>query len=160
MDIPNAVVLDLAKAAVGACAGAAFALLFRKVLKPAFEQLFLEKRRLRRDWTGVIRWPDVGEHTLQVSLRKLGYTVSGRLLFTTGVHQGKAYRLTGRFAHGTLTFTYWPVDAASVSQGSGTFLLLNDGERLAGAFAYHGQTSNAVETIACELAALGATPHA
>ncbi len=140
----------LASAAIGAAATP----FLKDFVYPWIIELLREPTKLKPTFIGAIKWADAGDHKLTVRIRKLGYRVSGTILFTEGKQKGKEYKLAGRYSQGLLTFTYHPKDSASTSQGSGTFLRLRDGELFRGHFAYFGQTHGHVETVACDLSAV------
>lgn len=149
----------LTKIAVSGAAGALALQAWKTVIKPAIEQQFQEPLVLRREWQGTIHWADPGDHDIQMSIKKVGFSVSGTLLFTSGKYRGRKYILAGRFSHLTLTFTYHPVNRTQVSQGSGTFLLREEADQLIGYFAYHAKGGNVIETVPCIFKALSGSPE-
>jgi hypothetical protein len=144
----------LAKVAMSGAAGAVALQLWKKLVKPAFEQYFQEPLKLHREWSGTIHWTEPGDHDIYMNIKKVGFSVSGTLLFTSGKYKGRKYKLTGRFAHLTLTFTYEPVNREQISQGSGTFLLREETDQLIGYIAYHARTDNVIETVPCRFTSL------
>ena len=145
---------DLLPKLGSAAIGAAATPILKDFVYPWLIELLREPTKLRSTYTGTIKWEDVGDHKMSVRLRKLGYKISGSILFVEGKHKGKEYKLTGRYSHGLLTFTYQSKDSASTSQGSGTFQRLRDGELFSGYFAYFGQSAGQVETVHCDLNAV------
>lgn len=143
--------LNLVKVVISAIAGAGIGVFFRDVVKPWFEQLFYEPLSLKRQWKGILRWEDSGDHEIRVTLNKRGYSVSGRLRFTSGIHKGKEYKLVGRFSHLTLSFIYKPIKKDQISQSSATFILLDETDLLRGCFAYRSKGSTEIGSVPCDL---------
>lgn len=119
-------------------------------LHPLLIEWFTEKTKLHPHFVAHIKWNEAEGHTLSMSIKKLGYGVTGTLRFLDGKHSGKEYILKGRYDHGLLTFTYVATDDRSKSQGSGTFKRNKDGDAFAGYFAYVSQTGGKIETVASE----------
>ncbi|MGE8450766.1 MAG: hypothetical protein ACN6OP_09170 [Pseudomonadales bacterium] len=131
---------------VGAIAVASW----ERLLHPLLIELFTEKTKLHPHFVSHLKWNDNDPHKLSMSIKKLGYGVTGTLRFLDGKHSGKEYALKGRYDHGLLTFTYVATDDRSKSQGSGTFKRTKDGEAFAGYFAYVSQSSGKIETVTSE----------
>jgi len=131
----------------------------KDVAYPWFKEFRREPAKLKSTYVGTINPEGVGSHKISVHLRRSGYKVSGLLLFEEGNHNGKEYKLTGRYSHGLLTFTYWPKDSAGTSEGSGTFQRLPNGDLFSGYLAYSGQSASQVRTIHCDLDAAPPKPH-
>jgi len=146
-------VISLAASAIGGV----LVFAWHSVIYPFLIERFKEPTKLAPEYYGTLDFGHGPTHRISVTVRKLGYRVTGLIRFTEGEHQGKEYELEGRYSHGSLTFTYWALNKASTSQGAGTFQRRHDGQLFVGAFAYYSQGQDAVSTVACALAPAGAT---
>lgn len=132
-------------------AGAIATPLVKDIILPWATEISREPTKLDERYDGVLEWPIVGNHRISLRPKKVGNRVTGILVFLEGIHAGKDYKISGRYSHGLLTFTYRPTDKRSTSSGSGTFQRLEDGTLLSGFFSYISQTSNRVQSISCDL---------
>ena len=121
---------------------------YKKMIIPFIKENFTERVKIHDKWHGNFDFGSGNSHGIKLTLKKLGNNISGELEFTTeGKHHLKSYPIKGRFSSNILSFTYYPNDAKSTSQGSGTFERLNDGQLLKGQFAYYSQGQNKIDSI-------------
>ena len=131
--------------------GALITPFWNHILYPRIIQVFAERTKLHRQYVAELRWADVGTHKLSMSVKKVGYKVTGTLRFIEGkANLGKEYELKGRYYHGLLTFTFVAMDPASISQGSGAFNSKSDGEAFVGYLTYISQSNGEIEAIDCK----------
>lgn len=141
------IIANLAAAAIGGIV----VFSWERLIYPLFVQAFREPTKLASEYAGLLDFGRGPHHKISIRLNKRGYRITGTLRFTEGRHQGKEYALAGRYWHGLLTFTYWPLDQSSTSQGTATFQRLRDGTVLRGQFAYYSQDADQVSSVLCEL---------
>ncbi len=141
------IALGLATAAIGSM----LTLTWNRVLYPARIEFFVEKTKLADEYKGILKFDDQLTEEISLRVKKFGYGVKGQLRFTEGTNVGQEYAINGHYSQGFLAFTYAAKSADSTSQGSATFLRVQDGNALKGAFVYNRQKKDKLSTIKCTL---------
>lgn len=128
----------------------AFRVYWLKILQPWYENRLYQGAVIEGDWTTTIDFPDGNTNTHRITLRRVGYAVSGVANCVSGYSEGQTYEFTGTFKNLLLTGTYQVTNSRSLERGTFTLMLVQGGARLQGYLSYYDNMVHSVRSAPCE----------
>lgn len=150
----NALALSLVAGVVSGVIASLIVFAFRvywlKILQPWYENRLYQGAVIEGDWTTTIDFPDGTTNTHRITLRRVGYTVSGVANCVSGYSEGQTYEFAGTFKNLLLTGTYQVTNSRSLERGTFTLMLVQGGARLQGYLSYYDNLVHSVRSAPCE----------
>lgn len=141
------------------------ALLFRvywlKVLQPWYEDRVYQDTKIEGPWTTTINFPDGTTNTHRINLERVGHSISGSVICTSGYSEGQTYGFSGTFKNLLLTADYQVTNSRNLERGTFTLMLIEGGSRLRGYITYYDSLVHSIMAAQCEwIAASDVAPAA